>query len=112
MYRVKNISLLGLCLWLISIGQSQAVETDNLRDPTRPSSSTTIGSAPQHKNAGTELILNSVVKHSNDAYAVFNNKLYRLGDRISEAQIQQITHHSVTLSDGRTFKVYQAIIER
>ncbi|MGL5047505.1 MAG: MSHA biogenesis protein MshK [Shewanella sp.] len=95
-----------LLLCLASSATAQA-----LRDPTLP------GKGHQVSSLGTQtdkqaLVLNSIVRSENSAYAVINNKILSVGDRIQGVSLVRITPTSVVLSDGRKLVLFQAITVR
>lgn len=103
------IKINSVTTMLILLGIS-AAQADTLRDPTRPGhGAVAISSAAA--DIDTSLTLNSVVKAEASSYAVINNKIFSLGDRVQGVTITAIDTISVSLSDGRKLTMYQAITE-
>ncbi len=103
---IKINSVIALLI-LLAISGAQA---ETLRDPTRPGHGAIVASSTSTE-VDTSLILNSVVKAKASSYAVINNKIFSLGDRVQGVTITAIDTISVSLSDGRRLTMYQAVIE-
>ncbi|MCL2917811.1 MSHA biogenesis protein MshK [Shewanella litorisediminis] len=98
MWRISSL-LLCLC------GASQAAEP--LRDPTQPADfrAQAVGQAQGSR-------LTSIINSPDAKYAVIGNRLLTLGDSIGNARITAIGSDYVSLSDGKTLRLFQAITER
>lgn len=84
------------------------VQAQSLRDPTRPGVGA-VTSASNNSAMTTQLILNSVVISGSSATAVFNNKMFTIGDSVQGVKIVRINAKGVWLADGRQFTMYQAV---
>lgn len=102
--KVSAIVVLPLALWLSSV-----VSADALRDPTLPSQGAQMSAAT---GATSQWRLSSVVNSGNRAYAVIDNKIYSLGDRVHGVKIVTITDNTVSLSDGRKLSMFPAVTEK
>ncbi|WP_223292951.1 MULTISPECIES: MSHA biogenesis protein MshK [Shewanella] len=87
-----------------------SIQAETLRDPTRPGHGAIVIASTTTDNEN-QLVLNSVLKSGSASYAVINNKILSVGDRIQGVKITAINVSSVSLSDGRNLAMYQAITE-
>ena len=101
---LKKVSL---TLLLVLLGSSD-LQAEPLRDPTRPSGGV---SQASHTATSSALVLNSVVNSGARSYAVINNKILSVGDRVQGVQIVAIGQNSVSLADGRTLRMFTAVTE-
>ncbi|WP_258405257.1 MSHA biogenesis protein MshK [Shewanella mesophila] len=86
------------------------VQSESLRDPTRPGVGSVSLSTNQQGTA-EKLKLNSVLISGGNATAIFNNKIYTIGDSVQGVKIVRINNQGVWLSDGRQFALYPAVTE-
>ncbi|MCE9679781.1 MSHA biogenesis protein MshK [Shewanella sp. AS1] len=87
----------------------QAKDAQTLRDPTRPGIGVSSQGAGQTQGK-EKLKLNSVLISNHTATAVFNNKLFKVGDALQGVKIVRIEQAGVWLADGRKFSLYPAVI--
>ena len=109
MLRIK-VNPLSALACMVLLKTSCFVQAESLRDPTRPG----VGSVSISKNqqdAAEKLKLNSVLISGGSATAIFNNKIYTIGDLVQGVKIVRINNQGVWLSDGRQFALYQAVTE-
>ncbi|MBB1269639.1 MSHA biogenesis protein MshK [Shewanella sp. SR44-3] len=78
-----------------------------LRDPTLPAGQM-MDSA--EKSQQSSLVLSSIIKGSEN-YAVINNHILKVGERIEGLKLVHIGHKDVTFSDGRKLTLFQVITE-
>ncbi len=104
----KKISaLLIACLGCTLTSQLNAA---SLRDPTLPGDASGKVDVATH-SSDQSLILNSVVKTDNSAYAVINDQIFTLGERVKGIKIVGIAKDSVSLADGRKLEMFQAVTD-
>ncbi|WP_258405064.1 MSHA biogenesis protein MshK [Shewanella psychrotolerans] len=109
MSRIKVNSLSAL-LFMVLLMATYFVQAQSLRDPTRPGiGGVSISENPQ--SVTEKLKLNSVLISSGSATAIFNNKIYAIGDLVQGVKIVRINNKGVWLADGRQFALYQAVTE-
>ncbi len=104
------INIRGFVLLLVafSFANISFASAQQLRDPTRPG----VGAVVVHHEQKQErLVLNSVLLSGDNATAVFNNKVFTVGDRVQGVKIVRINNKGVWLADGRQFTLYQAVTE-
>lgn len=104
----KKISALLIAFLCSTIGFSSNATA--LRDPTLPgnfSGKTDV----ETDSSNNTLVLNSVVKNNASAYAVINNQIFTLGERVKGVKIVKIADDSVSLADGRKLTMFQAITD-
>ncbi len=107
--KIRELALLLLALTLANISLANAQQvTQQLRDPTRPGVGAVVVQNTQKKE---QLVLNSVLLSGNKATAIFNNKMFTVGDRVQGVKIVRINNEGVLLADGRQFSLYQAVTE-
>ncbi|MCK8045814.1 MSHA biogenesis protein MshK [Shewanella sp. 1CM18E] len=103
-----KISALLIAFLCSTIGFS--VNATALRDPTLPGDAS--GKADVvTSSTNNNLVLNSVVKNNTSAYAVINNQIFTLGERVKGVKIVGIGEDSVSLADGRKLTMFQAITD-
>lgn len=102
----SGLALLITCAGMLVI----TVQAQSLRDPTQPGVGAVSHSVSQQQGTDT-LKLNSVLISDNSATAIFNNKMFTLGDRVQGVKIVRINASGVWLADGRHFTLYQAVTE-
>ena len=78
-----------------------------LRDPTLPAGQV-VAAGSQAAQSG--LVLSSIIKGSEN-YAVINNQILKVGDRIEGLKLVHIGHKDVTFSDGKKLTLFQVITE-
>ena len=81
-----------------------------LRDPTKPGYSSG-KSASVKTTTNKSLVLNSIVKNDNSAYAVINNQIFTLGESVKGVKVVHIGKDRVSLADGRKLTMFQAITD-
>lgn len=93
---------------LVCLLPGLALGAAELKDPTRP------GNYQGQSEAGVKGTgqLKSIIKSANGHYAVVGDRVLSVGDSIGDARITAIAADSVSLSDGKTLKLFQAITER
>lgn len=79
-----------------------------LRDPTLPSASY---QTVVIVNATESLVLSSIINGAS-SFAVINNKIMKVGDRVQGVRIVSIGKSQVSLSDGRKLQLFQSVTER
>lgn len=79
-----------------------------LRDPTRPYHSSGTVSAGGHIYAK----LNSIIVADDQATAVVNNRIYRLGQKVRGIKITQINRHSIKLANGQVITLFKSITNK
>ncbi|UJF21989.1 MSHA biogenesis protein MshK [Shewanella sp. OMA3-2] len=94
------ISLLSLVVF--------AADGQTLRDPTLPSASY---QAVTITDTAESLVLSSVINGAS-SFAVINNKIMKVGDRVQGVRIVAIGKSQVSLSDGRKLQLFQSVTER
>jgi MSHA biogenesis protein MshK len=98
-----NLSITASALLLMTL----SVEGQVLRDPTLPSGQVmTAGS----QTAQSGLVLSSIIK-GRENYAVINNQILKVGERIEGLKLVHIGHQDVTFSDGKKLTLFQVITE-
>ncbi len=104
----KKISALLIVFLCSSLGLNLHAAT--LRDPTKPGHSS--GQSTVVKTStNNQLVLNSIVKKDSSAYAVINNQIFALGERVKGVKIVHIGKDSVSLANGRKLTMFQAITD-
>ena len=85
-----------ICVFLLLNGlQAHAVESQTLRDPTRP-----LGHIVVQRNSAA-LNLQAVLDHGNGKEAIISGQRVKVGDRIGKARIVKIEEKAVVYSvDG------------
>ncbi|GIU12147.1 MSHA biogenesis protein MshK [Shewanella sp. MBTL60-007] len=104
----KKISGLLIAFLCSTLGFNLNAAT--LRDPTLPGNTSEKGKVVSGSSS-RHLVLNSVVKKDSSAYAVINNQIYTLGERVKGVKIVHIGKDTVSLSDGRKLTMFQAITD-
>lgn len=79
-----------------------------LRDPTLPSASY---QAVVITDAAKSLVLSSIINGAS-SFAVINNQIMKVGDRVQGVRIVAIGKSQVSLSDGRKLQLFQSVTER
>ncbi|MCW3170884.1 MSHA biogenesis protein MshK [Shewanella sp. FYR11-62] len=97
-----------LSLGFLSLSLVFAAHGQTLRDPTLPSKNY---QSEAVTNTQQSLVLNSVI-HGASSYAVINNKIMKVGDRVQGVRIVSIGKSHVSLSDGRKLQLFQSVTQR
>jgi MSHA biogenesis protein MshK len=96
-----NLSIAALLL------MAPSVNGQVLRDPTLPAGQV-MDTGSQAAQSG--LVLSSIIKGSEN-YAVINNQILKVGERVEGLKLVHIGHQDVTFSDGKKLTLFQVITE-
>jgi MSHA biogenesis protein MshK len=96
-----NLSIAALLL------MAPSVNGQVLRDPTLPAGQV-MDTGIQAAQSG--LVLSSIIKGSEN-YAVINNQILKVGERVEGLKLVHIGHQDVTFSDGKKLTLFQVITE-
>jgi MSHA biogenesis protein MshK len=96
-----NLSIAALLL------MAPSVNGQVLRDPTLPAGQA-MDTGSQVAQSG--LVLSSIIKGSEN-YAVINNQILKVGERVEGLKLVHIGHQDVTFSDGKKLTLFQVITE-
>ena len=91
MYNACRIMTLLILLSLSTLSSAAL-----LKDPTEPANLT-----PEVKLAETEFNLQAIVVSEKHSYAVINDKIMKVGDKLNDKRIKSINSYSVTLSNEK-----------
>ena len=104
----NKISALLIAFLASTLGFNLNAET--LRDPTLPGNWSARADVDTNL-VDDSLVLNSVVKNDTTAFAVINNQIFTVGERVKGVKIVKIDEDTVSLADGRKLTMFQAITD-
>lgn len=95
--------LLGIAIFFGLLG------ADTLQDPTRPP---TYSSTKQAIVGSKQLVLNAIFVYPRDRFAMINNQVFRIGDKIGEFTVTNITPYTVELLGAQNSKEVLQIVQQ